>query len=106
MVLTKADAALLLPNESAILDANGFFTALHASFSERLQMLSWDETACWRELEAFCEEGKDKQYINDVNLGYARRIVEALSRYADECEEKVHDVLKQKSGDYNNNPMK
>jgi hypothetical protein len=105
-VLTNADAALLLPNESAILDSDGFFTALHASFSERLQMLSWDEAACWRELEVFCEEGKDKQYINDVNLGYAKRIVEALARYGDECEEKVHEVLKQKIEDYNDNPMK
>jgi hypothetical protein len=77
MVLAKADAALLLPNESAILESPHFLPGLRESFSERLQMLSWDEAACWRELEAFCEEGKDKQYINDVNLGYANHIVEA-----------------------------
>ena len=106
MVLYKADAALLLPRESAILDAQHLFPGLHASFSERLQMLSWDEATCWQELEAFCEEGKDKQYINDVNLGYANHIVEALSRCGDECEEKIHDVLKQKIEDYHHNPMK
>ncbi|MDG2285974.1 MAG: HEAT repeat domain-containing protein, partial [Alphaproteobacteria bacterium] len=61
---------------------------------------------CWRELETLCEEGKDKQYSNEVNLGYGRQIVEALSRYGDECEEKVHDVLKQKIEDYTDNPMK
>jgi hypothetical protein len=53
MVLAEADAALLLPNESAILESTFFLTGLHSSFSERLQMLSWDEAACWRELEAF-----------------------------------------------------
>lgn len=106
MVLAKADATLLLPNESAILESPHISPGLHASFSERLQMLSWDEATCWRELEGFCEEGKDKQYINDVNLGYANRIVEALSRYGDECEEKVHNVLEQKIEDYHHNPMK
>ncbi len=106
MVLAKADATLLLPNESAILESPHLFPGLRASFSERLQMLSWDEAACWRELEAFCEEGKDKRYINDVNLGYANHIVEALSRCGDECEEKIHNILKQKIEDYNNNPMK
>jgi len=106
MVLGKADTSLLLPNETAILESPHLFPGLHASFSERFQMLAWDEATCWRELEAFCEEGKDKQYINDVNLGYANRIVEALSRYGDECEEKIHNVLNQKIDDYHHNPMK
>ena len=106
MVLARADAALLLPNESVILGSRHFFPGLRESVSERLQMLSWDEAVCWRELEAFCEEGRDKRYINDVNLGYANRIVEALSRYGDDCEEKVHNVLTQKIEDYHHNPMK
>ena len=106
MVLVKADAALLLPNESAILDSQYLFPGLHASFSERFQMLSWDEVTCWQELEAFCEEGKDKRFINDVNLGYANHIVEALARCGDECEEKIHNILKQKIEDYHHDPMK
>ena len=106
MVLVKADAALLLLNESAILESQHFLPDLRASFSERLQMLSWDEATCWQELEAFCEEGKDKQYTNEVNLGYANRIVEALARYGHDCEEKVHALLRQKVKDFNHNPMK
>lgn len=105
MVLATADVTLLLPNESAILGSRHFFRELHESFSERLQMLSWDEATCWREVEAFCEEAKDKQYINDVNLGYANRIVEALSRYGEACEQKVHDVLTQGIDDCHGNPM-
>jgi hypothetical protein len=106
MVLTHADATLLFPNESAILDSQHLFPGVHASISERLQMLSWDVATCWRELEALCEEGKDKQYINDVNLGYANHIIEALSRCGDECEEKIHEILKQNFEDYHHNPMK
>lgn len=106
MVLTHADATLLLPKESAILDSQHLFPGVHASILERLQMLSWDEATCWRELEAFCEEGKDKQYINDVNLGYANHIIEALSRCGAQCAEKIHEILKQNFEDYHDNPMK
>ncbi len=69
-------------------------------------MLSWDQATCWQKLEDFCEESKEKQYVNEVNMGYANRIVEALARYGDECEEKVHGLLSQKVDDYRQNPMK
>lgn len=106
MVLVKADLALLLPQESAILDSQHFLSDLRASFSERLQMLSWDEATCWQNLEEFCDQGKDKQYVNEVNLGYGKRIVETLARYGDECQEKVHAILSQKIDDYRHHPMK
>jgi hypothetical protein len=69
-------------------------------------MLSWDDATCWRKLETFCEEGKNKQYTNEVNLGHANRIVEALARYGEACEGKVHDLLSQKVEDYRQSPMK
>lgn len=106
MVLVKADPALLLRRESDILESRYFLPDLHASFSERLQMLSWDEATCWQKLQDFCEAGKDKEYVNDVNLSYANRIVEALARYGDASEEKVHALLSQTIADYRNNPMK
>ena len=106
MVLLEADPALLLLKESAILESQHFLPDLRAPFSERLQMLSWDKATCWHKLEDFCEEGKDKQYVNEVNLGYANRIVEALARYGDECEEKVLALLRQTVDDYQHNPMK
>lgn len=106
MVLVKADCALLLPRESAILESQHFLGELRASFSERLQMLAWDEATCWQELESFCEEGKDKRYTNEVDLGYANRIVEALARFSDDCEEEVHGLLRQKVVDFHHHPMK
>ena len=106
IVLVRADPALLLLRESDILDSSHFMHPLHGAFTERLQMLSWDMATCWQKLENFCEEGKNKQYINDVNLSYGKRIVEALARYGDECEETIHAILNQKVDDYRNNPMK
>ena len=82
MVLLEAAPALLVPRESASLEARHFLPDLRAPLTERLQMLSWDETTCWQKLETFCEESKDKQSINEINLDYANRIVEALRAYA------------------------
>jgi len=106
MVLVKADPALLLPRESDILEAHHFLAELRAPLTDRLRMLSWDEATCWRNLEEFCEEGKDKRYTNEVNLSYANRIVEALARYGKDCEAKVHAVLSQKVDDFRHHPMR
>jgi hypothetical protein len=106
MVLVEADAALLLPRETTILEARHFLPDLRAPFTERLRMLSWDEATCWQKLEEFCEEGKDKQYTNEVDLDHARRIVEALARHGKACEEKVQAVLSQNLEDVSHHPMK
>jgi hypothetical protein len=106
MVLVDADPAMLLSRESDILEARHFLGDLRTPLTDRLRMLSWDEATCWQKLEEFCEEGKDKRYTNEVNLGYANQIVEALARYGQECEEKVRAILCQKLDDYRQNPMK
>ena len=105
MVLVEADPALLLPREAAILGARHLLRDLREPLTERLRMLSWDAATCWRRLEEFCEAGKDKQYVNEVNLGHANRIVEALARHGKGCEEKVRAILSQKVDDYRHNPM-
>jgi hypothetical protein len=105
MVLMEADPALLLPRESAILEARHFLPDLREPLTERLRMLSWDFATCWRELEEFCEETKDEQNTGEINLAHANRIVEALARYGQESEEKVCALLAQKVTDYTHNPM-
>lgn len=105
-ILVAADPGLLLPRESAILEARHFLPDLATPLTDRLRMLSWDEAACWQKLEEFCEEGKDKPYVNDVNLSYANMIVEALARYGRDCEAKVHELLAVKLDDYSHHAMK
>ena len=106
MVLLDADPALLLPREADILEARHFLADLRTPFTDRLRMLSWDEATCWRNLEEFCEEGKDKRYVNDVNLSYANMVVEALARYGQDCEPKVREWLAVELDDYSHHPMK
>ncbi len=106
MVLVEADPSLLLPKETSILDSRHFRPDLLPAFAEQLRMLSWDEATCWRKLEEFCEDGKTKQYTNELNLGHANRIVEALARHGQGCEGKVHALLGQKVEDYTQSPMK
>ena len=105
MVLLVADPALLLPRESAILEARHFLPDLREPFTERLRMRSWDEAMCWQKLEEFCEKGEDEQDTNEIDLGHANRIVEALARYGPQCEAKVHALLYQKVDDYHHNRM-
>jgi hypothetical protein len=105
MVLVQADPALLLPRETAILEARHFYPDLRPAFIERLRMRSWDWAACWQKLEGFCEENKAVQDINEVDLGHARRIVEALARFGPENTEKVRTVLSQHVENYHDHPL-
>lgn len=105
-VLVAAEPSLLLPRESDILEARHFFADFRVPFTERLAMLLWDEATCWRSLEKFCEENKDKQYVNDVNLEYGKQIIEALARYGHECEPRIREVLAIKVDDYSHHPLK
>ena len=106
MLLVEADPSLLLSRESDILEARHFLPALSFHFTERLRMLSWDEATCWQKLEEFCEEGKDKRYVNEVDLDFANLIVEALARYGQDCEAKVRERLAVQVDDYTHHPMK
>lgn len=105
MVLLEAEPALLLPRESAILEARHFLDDLREPLSERLRLLSWDFATCWRKLEEFCEENKNKSSAADISFAPAYRIVEALARYGQDCGEKVQALLSQKVTDYNENSM-
>lgn len=105
MVLLEADPAVLLPKESAILEARHYLSDLREPLTERLRMLSWDFPTCWRKLEEFCEATKDEQDAGKINLGHAHRIVEALARYGQQSEQKVRALLSQTVTDYAHNPM-
>jgi DNA-binding Lrp family transcriptional regulator len=106
MILVEADPTLLLPRESDILEARHFMAGLRDPLTDRLRMLSWDEATCWQRLEEFCEEGKDKRYVNEVNLSYANLVVEALARYGQECEPKVREWMAVSLHDYSHHRMK
>ncbi len=106
-VLCQADPALLVHRDTQIIEARHFLAGYRDTFLERLEMLSWDEAACWQELEAICEAGKDKNDVKEVNLPRAGHILEALARISGpECEGRVLAVISEKVVDFENNPMK
>lgn len=105
-VLCHADPALLTHRDTEILESGHFYRDMRDHFTRRLELLSWDEAACWRQLEQICEDGKDKRYANEVDLSFANDILEALARIGDEVEQRVLSVLSQRIENFEQNPMK
>lgn len=105
-VVCHADPALLIARETAILESRHFFPGLQEKITRRLELLAWDEVDCWRRLEEICEEGKEKQYANEVDMSLAEDLLEAMARMGDAFEDRVLSVLSQKVDDFENNPMK
>ena len=106
-VLCQADPALLVHRDTEIIEARNFLAGYRDTFLERLEMLSWEEAACWQELDAICEAGADKRDQRDVNLPRAGHILEALARIGGPaCEERILAVISQPVINFDNNPMK
>ncbi len=104
-LLTQTDAHLLSKHHSAILNIEGFALKVRESVLERIRLLNADPDACWAELQNFCEQNKSKQYINEVNLPHANRLVEAIARSGERYTKKVLSILTEQVEDYTNNPM-
>ena len=105
-VLCDADLALLLPRETEILETCRFYGGLKDSLCRRLELISWDEAACWQRLEQICEDGKDKRYTNELDWDFATALLEALARIGGEVEQRVLSVVSQKIENFEHNPMK
>ncbi len=104
-MLCNAEPGLLLQHESEIIESPGLLHDFKNAILERLKMLSWDGDTCWNALEDFCEAGKDKQFVSDVNLDYASRIVEALARDIEKYIDQIQSLLSCEVKDFENNPM-
>jgi hypothetical protein len=105
-ILCDADLALLLPREPEILETCRFYGGLKDHLIRRLELISWDEAACWQRLEQICEDGKDKQFANEFDWDFAADLLEALARFGGEVKQRVLSVLLQKVESFESNPMK
>lgn len=103
-LLSQADVALLMPHQARIMALAGLSARHRKAITERLRLLAADTQTCWRELEQFCEKSKDKHYINDVDLGHANRIVEAIGRH-DTYGARVLTILSQQVENHQNSQM-
>ncbi len=105
-VLCHADPVLLIHRDTEMLDSCRFYGDLRDCFIRRLELISWDEAACWRRLEQICEDGKNKQYASEVELAFAEDILETLARIGNEVEQRVLSIISQEIESFEHNPMK
>lgn len=103
--LAAADPQLLQSFAADIAHCPGVSPETRAAIQERVSMLSWDGEKCWQALEEFCERGKKKRYLNEVNIQHADRLVEALARDGSRYHDRILELLALEVDDYRNNPM-
>jgi len=72
--------------------------------AERINLLSVDADICWRDLERFCEEAKDVEDIEEVDLDHAYALVEAIGRQRGRYAERVLSILAENIEDLESNP--
>jgi hypothetical protein len=104
-LLIQADAHLLASHQSAIMEMEGLELAARDAITERIHLLSADPDVCWAELGDFCEREKTKHYVNEVNLGHANRLVEAIARHGERYAGRVLSILAEKIEDFTDHPM-
>ncbi|KKO20996.1 MAG: hypothetical protein DCC43_12465 [Candidatus Brocadia sp.] len=105
-VLAGADPGMLLQHKAEIMESGGLSADFKKNNMKRIDMLSWDGDVCWNALEDFCNVNKTKRYINEVNLGYAFQIIEALSRVGERYCDRIVSRLAEEIKDFENNPTK
>src|SRR5205085_140247 len=71
----------------------------------RLGLLTQDDDALWRELEAICEEGKSTFNFNDFRWHEAEYIVKELGRRSNRDTDRMMKLLEQKTKGLENNPL-
>ncbi len=105
-LLCQADPELVLPHENVILTSPGFNQNLASPLRRRLSFLSWEAQALWQELEAICEEAKDKSYVKETRFHEGREITETLAGRGNLDLERMMSLLGMKVDNFENNPMK
>jgi hypothetical protein len=100
-LLCHADIRLVAQHAPETPQPPHFDPKEQAAFRERLEMFGWNAEKCWQALRQYCEANRDKNNIEEFDLGHALRIVEALARQPHEYQgqivallaEKVHDLV-------------
>ena len=103
-MLAEADARLLSCHAVSVLNFEELDPDLHDLIAEKLDLLKVDSDTCWSELERFCEEEKGTQFVDEVDLGYAYALVEAISRDGERHGGRVLSLLSRPIDSREDNP--
>jgi len=105
-LLCHAELRLVAEHAPDILQAPHFDHKERPNFCERLEMFGWNAEKCWQDLRQYCEANRDKNNIEEFNLGHALRIVKALSRQPHEYQGQIVALLSEKVHDFRHNARK
>jgi uncharacterized protein YchJ len=105
-LLCQADIRLVVQRAAEIHQAPHFDAKERVALGERLEMIGWNAEKCWQALHQNCEANKDKNDIEEFDLGHALRIVEALARQPHEYRGQIVAVLAQKVHDFRHDARK
>ncbi len=95
----------LATHKEEILGLEAVDEELWEAIEERIQLATFTPENIWREFEEFCDHNKDVAYLEDEDIHYAHRMVEAMGRHPGVFDDKVLDILSQNIDNYVNNPM-
>src|SRR5581483_5974209 len=99
-LLCHADIRLVAQHAPDILQAPHFDPKERTGIQERLEMFGWNAEQCWQELRQYCEANRNKNNLEEFNLGHALRIVEALARQPHEYQKQIVALLTEQVRDF------
>lgn len=105
-LLTHADVRLIAQHAPDILHAPHFDQKEQAAFRQRLEMFGWNAEKCWQALRQYCEANRDKNNLEEFDLGHSLRIVEALARQPHEYQGQIVALLAEKVRDFRHDARK
>lgn len=105
-LLCHADIRLVAQHAPDILHAPHFDPKEQTAFRERLEMFGWNAEKCWQALRQYCEANKDKNNLEEFDLGHGLRIVEALARQPHEYQGQIIALLSEKVHDFRHDARK
>jgi SEC-C motif-containing protein len=105
-LLYHADIRQVAQRAPEIFHARNFDPKERLAFRERLEMFGWNAEKCWQALQQHCEANKDKNNIEEFDLGHVVRIIEALARKPHEYQGQIVAILSEKVDDFRHDPRK
>jgi hypothetical protein len=105
-LLCHADIRLVVQRAPEIFHAPNFDPKERLAFRERLDMFGWNAETCWQGLLKYCEANKDKNDIEEFDLGHALRIIEALARQPHEYQGQIVAILSEQVHDLRHDTRK
>jgi SEC-C motif len=105
-LVCHADIRLVAQRVPEIFHAPHFDAKERLAFRERLDLFGWNAETCWQALLNHCEQNKDKNNIEEFDLGHALWIVEALARQPHEYQEQIVAILSEQVHGFHHDPRK